>query len=126
MQSRREAISDELVNYLILVMLDIAHSYNEGLPTSLNILIRDQFGGAHSARQRTYEKLSKRKLAAFYGFMLLKAGQQLSIRTVAKKMGEQPSTVLRWFPNNSFHSEVERWRRKFEPSSEKARRSTDA
>ncbi len=110
LQSRREAIPDGLVDYLIMTMLEAIERYDLSVPTSLLVLIRERLGRANPVRHQQYEKKTRRQDAIFLGVQLAEKGEEPSIRNVAQVLGVQPSTVSRWFPEGVFREEVDRMR----------------
>jgi len=109
-QSRGEAISDGLIDYLIVAMLAGAETYNVSLPSSLLLLIRERLGGANPTRHKHYEMTKRRNDAALLGSFLLRLGEEPSVCRVAELMGVEPSTVSRWF-RGDFRDETEQWHR---------------
>lgn len=101
--SRDLAISDDLVNFLINLMLD-ALDWNNRLiiPRDLIVLIRHQTGGGQDAEFERQETLERQKTQVSVAMIeLLLGGQPLTIRAISKKMGVNPSTVMRWYPDGT-------------------------
>jgi hypothetical protein len=109
LQSRKIAISDGLIAYLIMTMLESEDLY---IPTSLVVLIGAQLCGSRPERYQHYTKLKKRDDAALLGFLLEQRGEKPTVRRIAKSMDVEPSTVSRWFPGGDIRKEIDRWRRK--------------
>lgn len=105
---RGEAISDSLVNYLIAMMLD-ALDWNDQMVISrdLIVLIKHQLGAEVSIEAKSQEVEHRRKTATWGAARLRVQGEPGSIRQVASMMGVSPSTVMRWFGEDSFEEEVE-------------------
>jgi hypothetical protein len=112
LQARNEAIPDSLIDYLVTFILEAMKSNGkEFVPGSLVMLLRERLLGPNPAYHKAYEKQQRRKDAAFLAAQLLLRGEECSVRGVAKIMDIEPSTVSRWFPNNSLRIEAERIRR---------------
>ena len=111
LQARNEGIPDSLIDYLVIFMLE-AMKWNgeEFVPGSLVMLLRERLLGPNPGYHKAYEKRQGQKDAAFIGAQLLVRGEACSVRKVAKIMHIEPSTVSRWFPNNSLRIEAERIR----------------
>jgi hypothetical protein len=96
--SRKLAISDQLVNLLINMMLD-ALDWNHHLfiPRDLIVLIRHQTGGGDREwdKNKTLEECRWNVLQA--AFKLAGQGRAPSIRAIAKDVGVNASTVMRWY-----------------------------
>ena len=122
LQARKEAISDSLIDYLVITTLE-AMKWNgeEFVPGSLVILLRERLLGPNPAYHKAHEKRKNRKDAAFFAAQLLLRGEDCSVRKVAKIMDIDPSTVSRWFPNNSLRTEAERLRKFFSEEEERLR-----
>lgn len=99
--SRGVAISDQLVNYLIALMLD-AQSWtsNLELPRDLVVLIRYQlFGGNDTAMDRTIRKNELNDRIVHLAAVDLENNLPLSKRSIAKRLKVNVSTVSRMFPD---------------------------
>lgn len=106
-QSHEGVIADSLINYLISMMLD-AMDWNNWLfvPRDLMVLIKYQCEGDVSAVARKQVVRNQMNSAAWIAAEIRENGRRGSLRDVAKIMGVNPSTVLRWFENSSFEEEV--------------------
>ena len=107
--SRRVALSDTFVNYLIGICLD-ALSWNDDLHITrdLIVLIKHQLGLDANNIRDEIRKRNNRQNAAFIGAQLISRGSDPSLRNVGKIMGVAASTVKRWFPNDDFHEQAEK------------------
>jgi hypothetical protein len=114
-QSRGKAISDSLVNYLIAMMLD-ALDWNDQLYISrdLIVLIKHMIGANKSHEAKSMQSYSSKQEALFLAVQLRRRGDDVSMRSIAKLMGVNVSTVSRWFPGGEFDIEVERFLKLFE------------
>jgi hypothetical protein len=111
--SRQKVIPDHLIDWLVCCMLD-SLSWNDSLdiPRDLIVLIRSRLIKGES----TIEKLVEVRSKKFDAEMI--AGQLImpSFRLVAKLMGVQPSTVMRWFDSEQeFLDIAAKWRKFYEP-----------
>lgn len=107
--SRGAAISDNLVNYLINMMLD-ALDWNDDLfiPRDLIVLIRHQTGGAATDWDRVEDLNKQRRDAIIAALKLWGEGKTPSLRAIAKCLGVNPTTVMRWFPEGDLADFVAR------------------
>jgi len=107
-QSRDEIMTDSLINYLIAMMLDSMDRYDElHIPRDLIVLLKHKLGADVSAEAKKYEVREKREAAVWMAANIRAQGKPCSMRDVAKEMQISPSTVLRWFPEGEFETEVE-------------------
>lgn len=101
--SRKFVIGDELVNFLISLMLD-ALDWNNRLfiPRDLIVLIRYQIGGGRDADWERREAQEQSRFKVFVAICgLLTDGKPLTIRAVAKRIGVSATTVMRWYPEGT-------------------------
>jgi hypothetical protein len=105
--SRKKVVSDTLVNYLIGAALD-SLSWNDELEISreLIVLIKHQLGCVSSHYETGEEKREKRRAALLIGAQIAANGETPTYRRIGQALGVQASTVMRWFPDNSFISEM--------------------
>jgi hypothetical protein len=99
--SRKLAIGDELVNFLINLMLD-SLDWNDRLliPRDLIVLIRHQTGGGRSIDWDRREELKKQRWKCFQAMArVANQGKAPTIRTISKNLGVSATTVMRWFPD---------------------------
>lgn len=107
--SRKKAISDALVNYLIANMLDSYEtSEGTGLNGDLFVLIKYQLGVLKTDYISKSDREDKRRKAMLTAVALAAEGETPSYRKIAARMGVQPSTVMRWFPDNSMILEAKK------------------
>jgi hypothetical protein len=114
--SRGLAIPGKLVDYLIGAMLD-ALSWKdamENMHRDLIVLIRERLGGSNQHHKQVLDIYEKRAYAKWIGARLKASGVEPSFRRVAELLGVSASSILRWFPDNSFQEEVERLSRAFD------------
>ena len=105
--SRKEAISDTLVNYLIAVSLD-ALSWNEEMEISreLIVLIKHQLGSISSTYELELDKREKRHQARWIAAQIAAKGKTPTYRQIGRAMDVQASTVMRWFAGEAFISDA--------------------
>jgi hypothetical protein len=105
--SRKKAISDTLVNYLIAEALD-SLSWNDSMEISreLIVLIKHQLGCNTSHYEAEENKKKKITDAKFVAIQIMAQGKRPTYRQIGRVLGVQPSTVMRWFPDGTFMSEV--------------------
>jgi hypothetical protein len=108
-QSRGIAISDALVDYLIIASLETTETYDAPLPSSLIVLIRERLCGASPDRHKEQVRLQRRQDAIALAALKFPSGK-VSIRSIAALMKVEPSTVSRWFPDGDFQQQVDRFR----------------
>jgi hypothetical protein len=109
-QSRKIAISDSLVDFLIVAMLE---TFEDSIPSSLVLLIRERLCGANPDRHKEHLLAHRRREAVAIAAVKFPKGK-VSIRTIAKILSVQPSTISRAFPNGSFQREVDKFRREID------------
>jgi hypothetical protein len=105
--SRSEAISDALINHLIVSMLEVLQEYDLAPRQSLILLVRDRLGGPQTAIMKNAGKRAGRQRALWLAFQMRRKGEQPTIRAIAKKMDVEPSTISRWFEGENFGERVE-------------------
>lgn len=105
---RGVAMPEPLINYLICVALD-AQSWNDTMTLNrdLIVLIRERLGGANQQYRQAVKLHEKRKHAAWIGGQLKAQGEVVSIRKIAEILDIAPSTISRWYPDNTFQEEVD-------------------
>ncbi len=107
--SRDLAISDELINFSLAIILESSARHQTALPTSVALLIREHYlGGPHTKRFQKHEARIDRAEAVWIGSEIKKSEKVPTFRGIAKKMGVAPSTVSRWFPGNELAIAIER------------------
>ena len=111
-KSRNTGLSDALINYLTVMMLERVESLGTRLPPSLLVLARQRLRGHQPKLQRTYQTRRRKMDAIYIALQLQEKGLEPSLNQIAKAMGVEPSTVSRWFPNGSLLEECEQcWRK---------------
>jgi hypothetical protein len=113
LQGRGKGISDALVDHLIVVMMEALQQLSLEPKPSLVVLVRERLGGANSDIYKSHRKWEGQNRAIFLGMQLKRKGVRPTIRQIAEKMGVQPSTVSRWFPNGDFLEQVEDFEKLF-------------
>jgi hypothetical protein len=105
--SRKNAISDTLVNYLIGTALDWM-SWNDELELSRELIvpIKHQLGTLSSQYEIEQERQERRSQALTVAMQILAKGQIPTYRKVGSALGVQASTIMRWFPDRDFIAEV--------------------
>jgi hypothetical protein len=97
LQSRGIAVSDGLIDYLIVTVLEALQLDDTPTPPSLVVLIRERLGGARPDRYVEYERARRRRDAIALAAIKFPRGK-ISVRKMAKLVGVEPSTISRWFP----------------------------
>lgn len=108
-QKRRAAISDAMVNYLIVTILE-SFDWNEmefRIPASLVILIRHQITGSNPDLHTTYLARQRLHNVAIFVAQNLKPDETLSINKLASFAGVTRSTAARWLKNKEFKGWLE-------------------
>lgn len=107
--SRKEAISDTLINYLIACSLD-ALSWNDEMEISreLIVLIKHQLGSITSTYEVELDKREKKHRARIIAAQIAVKGKMPTYRGIGRAMGVQASTVMRWFVGEPFISDAKR------------------
>ena len=102
-------IPDKMVDWLICLMLE-AMSWTDEMTMhrDLIVLLRERMGGTNPHYKQTVDSREKRQSALWFAASLHAQGKKPTVRMVAGALGIAPSTVLRWFPDDSFVSEYER------------------
>lgn len=102
------AVPDKLIDWLICAMLDAMSWTGElHLHRDLIVLIRERLGSVSSYYQQVVDTHQRRQEAKWLGAQIKARGVNPSLRLVAETMGVAPSTVMRWFPGNTFQVEVD-------------------
>jgi hypothetical protein len=109
LQSRRLAISDSLIDYLIVAMLEAAEEHDASIPPSLIILIRERLCGTNPDRYKEQLRQEGRQDAVALAALKFPSGK-VSIRSIANLMEVEPSTISRWFPDGDFQQHVDKFR----------------
>jgi hypothetical protein len=109
-QSRGIAISDSLVDFLIVAMLE---TMEDSIPASLILLIRERLCGANPDLHQEHLQAQRRREAVAIAAVKFPNGK-VSIRKIAKMFNVQPSTISRAFPGGCFQKEVDKFRRKID------------
>ena len=112
MQKRRAAITDTMVNYLIVTILE-SLDWNEQevrIPASLVMLIRHQLTGTKPDLHTVYLAKERLQNIAISVALNLQPNEKLSINKLASLAGIPRSTAARWLKDKEFKQwlEVER------------------
>ena len=107
--SRKTAVSDSLINYLIAATLD-GMSWNDELEISreLIVLIKHQLGALNSKVETELDTHKNKINATWIAAQILVAGKTPTYRMIGRAFGVQASTVMRWFPDGNFMSEAKK------------------
>ena len=103
-QKRRAAITDAMVNYLIVTILE-SFDLNDRevrIPASLVVLIRHQLTGAKSDLHTSYLAKERRHNTAIFIARDLKPNEKLSINKLASLASIPRSTAARWLKDKEF------------------------
>lgn len=106
--SRKRAISDSTVNYIIALMFD-SLSWNSSLilPRELIVLNRHQLLGTEIPKLKKKEKIrAQRERAIWCAAQQIEQGIAISKRYVAKVLKVDVSTISRMFPDDKLHLEA--------------------
>jgi hypothetical protein len=106
-QSRGMAISDSLIDFLIVVMLQ---AVLEDEHSALSVLIQERLCGRKPDFYNEHLRLINQRKAVALAALKFPAGK-ISVRKVAKLMKVEPSTVSRWFPAGDLQEQVEQFRK---------------
>jgi hypothetical protein len=109
-QSRKIAISDSLVNFLIVAMLE---TFEDSIPPSLIVLIRERLCGSNPDRYKEHLQVQRRRDAIAIAAIKFPKGK-VSIRKLAKILDVEPSTISRAFPGGSFQKELDKFRQEID------------
>lgn len=115
-ERRRSAISDTMVNFLIMTMLE-GFDWHEDvgrIPASLIVLIRHQLVGSSPDLHKAALARQKRQNAAFLAAQRLKRNERVSVRRLTALMGVPKSTAARWLADEEFVKSFESNRRMVE------------
>jgi hypothetical protein len=110
LQSRRIAINDSLVDFLIVATLEATAEQEVSISSALVRLIRERLCGANPDRHNEYMRMQRRRDAIALAALKFPSGQ-ISIRRIAALMKVEPSTISRWFPDGDFQQHVDRFRK---------------
>jgi hypothetical protein len=104
--ARKKAISDPMVNYLIVTMLE-AHNWHDDedtfrIPVSLVVLIRHQLCGTEPDLHKECRARQHRQYAGFLVGKRLAPGEKVSVRKVADMVCIPRSTAARWLADPVF------------------------
>jgi hypothetical protein len=110
LQSRRMAISDSLIDYLVVAALEATEEHDVPLSSALVRLIRERLCGVNPDRQNEFLRMQRRRDAIALASLKFPSGE-VSIRRIAALMKVEPSTISRWFPDGDFQQHVDRFRK---------------
>ena len=109
MQKRRAAITDTMVNYLIVTILE-SLDWNEQevrIPASLVMLIRHQLTGTKPDLHTAYLAKERLQNIAISVALNLQPNEKLSINKLASLAGIPRSTAARWLKDKEFKQWLE-------------------
>jgi hypothetical protein len=101
---RQDAITDPLVNCLIVIMLDNLSYFGLDLPAPFLLLIRDRLCGPAPDHRQAYKSSKLRDLAIR---VVAAETNKMSVRALAASIGISKTTASRWLGEADFHREVE-------------------
>jgi hypothetical protein len=114
-EMRRNAISDALVDYLIVMMLEATEWNKESalneIPSSLIVLIRERLRGAWPDLRKEYLSSNERKRGAYLAAHHFKDFTEISVRSLEALTGTSRMTASRWLKDPSFKESFE-WMKK--------------
>jgi hypothetical protein len=110
LQSRRIAISDSLVDFVIVAMMEAAESHDSPIPSSLIALVRERLCGTAPDRYKEFLRMQRRRDAIALAAIKFPTGS-VSIRRLAALIEVEPSTISRWFRDGDFKRHVDSFRR---------------
>ncbi|MEY4967280.1 MAG: hypothetical protein RL274_2863, partial [Pseudomonadota bacterium] len=88
-------------------MLDAADLCDGGFVGSdLIALIKHQLGITESEYEIKLRAHERRNTARFIAAQMVSNGEEPSFRSIARQMGVEPSTVMRWFPGKELIKEA--------------------
>lgn len=104
---RGNAISESLIDHLICMILDSLEWTDDlRLNRDLIVLIRERLGGVSSKWEKEQDLHEKQEAAKWIAYQMISKGETPSIRSIAKIMNVNPTTVMRWFPDSEFLEQV--------------------
>jgi hypothetical protein len=106
-QGRQIAISDSLVDFLTVAMLEAVAEENH---TAMVVLIRERLCGQNPDYYKDFLVFTKQRKAVALAALRFPTGK-ISVRKVAKLMNVEPSTVSRWFPAGALQEQVDKFRK---------------
>ena len=102
-RGNRELIPEQLIDWLIACFLDSLSWNNETrIPRDLIVLIRYRLLGERPAIYAGFEKYLGKKRALEIAAQCIARRETVSIRSIAKFLLIEPSTISRWFPDGDF------------------------
>ncbi len=108
---RNTGLSDALINYLTVMMLEAIEREGTRFPPSLLVLVRQQLRGSQPKLDQKYQTRRRRRDALYIALQLQDKGLEPTLNQLADAIGVEPSTVSRWFPNGSLLQTCELCRR---------------
>ena len=115
LQMRRDAISEALVDYLIVMMLEATEWNKENapnhIPSSLIVLIRERLRGAWPDLRKEYLSSQARENAAHLAARYFKFGETISARKLEALTGRSRMTASRWLKDPKFKESLELMRK---------------
>ena len=114
-EMRRNAISDPLVDYLIVMMLEATEWNKESapneIPSSLIVLIRERLRGASPDLRKDYLAREERQHGAYLAAHRFKDFKEISVRKLRTLTGWSQGTASRWLKDPNFKEWFE-WTKK--------------
>jgi len=110
-EMRRNAISDALIDYLIVMMLEATDWNTESqpneIPSSLIVLIRERLRGAWPDLRKAYLSSEERDNAAHSAARHFETFEQISVRKLERLSGKSRMTASRWLKDPRFKDSFE-------------------
>jgi hypothetical protein len=103
--ARRKAISDSLIDYLIVIMLEGIYQ-DEHIPSSLLVLTRNCLTGPSPDLYQAYLAKEKRIQAALAAARYFPAEKTISVRDLAKIAHVGRSTAAQWLGDPAFQKRL--------------------
>ena len=110
LQGSKQVVSDSLIDYLLVIILESCERHSISLPSALVVLLREKLGGPNPYRHARYEISEKQKEAVWIAAQIFGADEAISIRRLAKELNIEPSTISRWFKKGELEAEAHRVR----------------
>jgi hypothetical protein len=107
LQRWKKAITDQLVDYLIFMMMDRLAEHHLSPPQAFIMLVRERLGGSKPQLHEKYRISETKTRAAQLAARMRMEGERGSMRQVAQRMGVASTTVSReWFRDKKEFEEL--------------------
>lgn len=101
--SRGIAVSNTLISFLIVGMLETLHN---AIPQDLLVLIRAQLGWHDRENFTDFERHAARLHAVWTAARMCAEGEKVTCRSLASKINKDAATISRWFPRGELQTGV--------------------